>query len=107
MSEFAPVMRTPELGPGTVAEVHAHGDTIALANIGQQYFAVAAHCPEDGTNLARDGVIEGDRLICPTDNSAYDMRTGHRVDGRHDAALRRYRIRIQENDILVGPPIDA
>lgn len=107
MGDFEAVLRTPELGPGSVAEVEAHGRRLAIANIGQQYFALDARCPADGRNLAREGWLEGDRLVCPGDHAAWDVRTGGHVDGGAHAVLQRYAIRIEENEILVGPPLDG
>jgi nitrite reductase/ring-hydroxylating ferredoxin subunit len=110
MIEYERVLSTPELGPGAIAEVEAQGRTLAITNIGQQYFALDACCPEDGTNLARSGRVEGDRIVCPQDHAAFDVRTGSRVDydaGAPHQQLQRYAIRIEENSILVGPPLDG
>ncbi|HEX2168267.1 MAG TPA: Rieske 2Fe-2S domain-containing protein [Longimicrobiales bacterium] len=101
MSEFETVLRTPELGPGAIAEVQAHGRDIAVANVGQTYYAFDAICPVDGTNLARSGRLDGDLLICPNDDAHFDVRTGERVDG--DGALRSRSVRIEGNEIRVGP----
>lgn len=105
MREFEAVLRTQELGPGEVREVRAHGKTLALINIGQTYHALDAHCPEDGTNLAADGRLMGDLLICPVDHAAFDARTGRRVRPAPGPGLERYAIRVVENAILIGPPI--
>jgi 3-phenylpropionate/trans-cinnamate dioxygenase ferredoxin component len=102
MQEFETVLRTADLGPGSVAEVHAHGRDIVLANVGQTYYAVDAHCPVDGTNLAREGRLSGDVLICPHDQARFDIRTGRRVDG--DGELSLHPIRVEANEISVGPP---
>jgi nitrite reductase/ring-hydroxylating ferredoxin subunit len=102
MVEFETVLRTPELGPGAIAEVQAHGRDLAVANVGQTYYAVDATCPVDGTNLARDGLLVGERLICPNDRAAFDVRTGHQVDG--EEALQAHAIRVEGNEVLVGPP---
>ena len=101
MSEFETVLRTPELGPGYIARVNAHGREIGVANVGQTYYAFEAACPVDGTNLARDGRLEGDMLICPNDEASFDVRTGQRVDGA--GALRSLTVRIEGNEIRVGP----
>ena len=101
MSEFETVLRTPELGPGYIAEAHAHGRDIAVANVGQTYYAFEAACPVDGSNLARDGRLEGDLLTCPNDSATFDVRTGQRVDG--DGALRSLAVRIEGNEVKVGP----
>jgi 3-phenylpropionate/trans-cinnamate dioxygenase ferredoxin subunit len=102
MAEFETVLRTPELGPGAIAEVQAHGRDIAVANVGQTYYALEAICPIDGTNLARDGRLEGDTLICPNDDARFSVRTGERIDG--GGALRAHSVRIEGNEIRVGPP---
>lgn len=106
MREFETVIRTAELGPGNVAEVHAHGRSIALANVGQTYYALDAECPVDGTNLARDGRLDGDVLVCPNDDARFDVRTGAQVDDATDHALRPHRIRVEGNEVSVGPPRD-
>jgi nitrite reductase/ring-hydroxylating ferredoxin subunit len=103
MGSFEAVMRTPDLGPGNVVEVEVAGRPVALGNVGQQYFALDARCPEDGTNLARDGRLEGDFLVCPHDRAAFDVRTGGRRDDG-GGTLQRYPVRIEGNEILVGPP---
>lgn len=102
MAPFETVLRTADLGPGTLTEVQAHGSELVLANIGQTYYAVDARCPIDGTNLAREGLLDGDHLICPYDAAAFDIRTGHRVDG--DGALRTHTIRVEGNEVRIGPP---
>jgi 3-phenylpropionate/trans-cinnamate dioxygenase ferredoxin component len=106
MSDFESVLRTQDLGPGALAEVAVRGTAVAIANVGQQYFAVDARCPQDGTNLAREGRIEGDCIVCPGDHAGFDLRTGDIVDGGA-ASLTRYELRVEDNAILVGPPIAA
>jgi nitrite reductase/ring-hydroxylating ferredoxin subunit len=103
MAGFQTVMRTPDLGPGSLAEVRAHGRDIALANVGQTYYAVDAVCPVDGTNLAREGRLDGDLLICPNDAARFDIRTGRRVDDG-TGELSQLDIRVEGNEVRVGPP---
>ncbi|HUF51464.1 MAG TPA: Rieske 2Fe-2S domain-containing protein [Longimicrobiales bacterium] len=102
MAEFETVLRTPDLGPGSIAEVQAHGRDLAVANVGQTYYALEATCPVDGTNLAREGRLVDDLLVCPHDDARFDVRTGERIDGR--GALQRHEVRVEGNDVRVGPP---
>ena len=102
--EFVPVARTPDIGPGDVKEVEAHGKNVGLTNVGQTYYAFEPSCPVDGTNLARDGVLRGDTIVCPADQAAFDVRTGERVDDRGEG-LGRYEIRVEENQVKIGPPV--
>ncbi|HSJ25912.1 MAG TPA: Rieske 2Fe-2S domain-containing protein [Longimicrobiales bacterium] len=105
MASFETVLRTPDLGPGAVREVEVHGRRLAVANVGQTYYALAARCPVDGTNLATDGRIEGDALVCPNDEARFDVRTGRQLDG--DGELAAHAIRVEGNQVLVGPPRDG
>lgn len=101
MTQYQSVLRTQDLGPGSVIEVKAHGRSVALVNVGQTYYAVDARCPDDGTNLARAARLDDELLVCPVDDAAFNVRTGDRVGG--GAPLRTYPINVTENDIRVGP----
>lgn len=101
--DFTPVIRTPDLGPGTVEEVEANGQQLAVTNVGQTYYAFEAACPVDGTNLARDGVLEGDVIKCPQDEAEFDVRTGECLEPEGQPGLRRYAIKVEENQVKVGP----
>ncbi|MFO7261915.1 MAG: Rieske 2Fe-2S domain-containing protein [bacterium] len=103
MAGFVPVLTTPELGPGEMREVHAHGRDLLLVNVGQTYYALDARCPDDGTNLAREGRLTGTVLLCPRDDSAFEVRTGERLAPAGRPPLGRYAIRVEENTIAVGP----
>ena len=103
--EFVPVVNTPELGPGDVREVSAHGQAVGVINVGQTYYAFSAACPVDGTNLARVGVLNGDVIRCPRDEAEFDVRTGERLDSDGDPGLERYAIRVEDNQVKVGPPL--
>jgi nitrite reductase/ring-hydroxylating ferredoxin subunit len=105
MAEFETVLRTPELGPGSIAPVQVHGRDVAVANVGQTYYALDATCPVDGTNLAREGRLDGELLVCPNDHARFDVRTGEQIDG--DSALQPRAVRIEGNEVRVGPPRDA
>jgi 3-phenylpropionate/trans-cinnamate dioxygenase ferredoxin component len=104
MKEFETVLSTPDLGPGDVAAVQAHGRDIALANVGQTYYALDARCPVDGTHLGREGRLDGDTLICPHDDARFDIRTGRRLDGAGE--LSAHAIRVEGNHVQVGPRRD-
>lgn len=104
MSDFEAVILTRDLGPGDLAEVQAHGRTLALSNLGQTYYAVDAICPLDGTNLARDGRVQGEQVHCPLDHSVYDLKTGEAgEEGR--PGLQRYAIKVEGNEVMVGPAL--
>jgi nitrite reductase/ring-hydroxylating ferredoxin subunit len=104
--EFVPVAKTLDLGPGNIKEVEAHGRQVGLTNVGQTYYAFDAKCPIDGTNLARDGVLRGEHLVCPQDDATFDVRTGECIEPEGQRGLQRYSIKVEENQVKIGPPIN-
>jgi nitrite reductase/ring-hydroxylating ferredoxin subunit len=105
MVEYQAVLQTAELGPGQMREVEVGGEMLIVANVGQTYYALSAHCPYDGTNLARDGRLEGDHLVCPVDGRSFDLRTGGSDRPGDTRALGRYAIRVADNEVKVGPTL--
>ena len=105
MAEFEPVANTRDVGPGDLCEVHAHGRRLGITNVGQTYYAFDATCPEDGTNLAEEGRLVGDQVVCPGDHAVFDVRTGERIDSRGERGLTRYAIRVENNQVKIGPPL--
>lgn len=106
MEEYEAVLRTAELGPGQMREVRAHGERVALLNVGQTYYALGAHCPVDQTNLAREGRLSGYTLVCPSDHAAFDVRSGARVRPP-GPGLKHYAIHVEGNRVEVGPELDG
>ena len=106
MSEFKPVVQTRDLGPGELAEVHTDGKAVGLTNVAQTYYAFAAECPVDGSNLARTGKLDGELLTCPQDDSTFDVRTGECLEPEGAPGLQRYSVRVEDNAVKIGPPLD-
>jgi 3-phenylpropionate/trans-cinnamate dioxygenase ferredoxin subunit len=87
-----------------------------VAHIGDEYFIADARCPHMGGYLP-DGTLEGTVLICPRHHSQFDLRDGRVLrwtdwEGvkldiskllRHPRPLRTYAVRIEGDNILVGP----
>ena len=102
MEDFVKVAATTDLPPGELMLVEVEDERIALANVGGQYYAVPDECTHSGCPLS-DGELEGERLQCPCHGSQFDVRTGEVVGPPADEPLTLYAIRIEGNDILVGP----
>lgn len=105
MDEYEPVLRTPELGPGTMVEVDARGQRLVIVNLGQTYYALEGRCPNDGTRLGREARLSGHFLTCPRGDAVYDVRTGQAAGSNGGHRLRRYAIRVEGNLIKVGPEL--
>ena len=102
MENFLKVAVTTDLPPGELMLVEVEDERIALANVGGQYYAVTDECTHSGCPLS-DGEMEGELLKCPCHGSQFDVRTGEVVSPPADEPLTLYTVKIEGNDILVGP----
>ena len=70
-----PVCRADDLPPGQVRHVKVGKRDIALARVGDEFFALSNVCRHAFAPLA-DGVLEGYEVMCPWHGWRYDVRDG-------------------------------
>ncbi len=97
------VAKMSELKDGEMKQVAAGGAVILLARVNGQCFAVSAHCTHYGAPLV-DGVLSGDRIICPWHHACFDVKTGDLEEPPAFDALERFDVRIDGEQILVNVP---
>ncbi len=70
-----PVCRVSDLAPGSVRHVKVGKTDLALARVGDEFFAISNICRHAFGPLA-EGVLEGYELVCPWHGWRYDVRDG-------------------------------
>ena len=97
--EFTAVARVEDVPPGTVVEVRAGDEEIALAHCDGGFHAVHGRCIHLQGPLAQ-GHLEGCVLTCPWHGWQYDMRTGK---NEFDLAiqLQTYDVQVEDGEIRV------
>lgn len=97
------LVRVDEIPVGTVTEVSAGEQTIALANVDGQLYAVDSVCPHAGGPLG-EGQLSGCTLTCPWHGWSYDVRTGRgTVDG--DVILATHPVVVVDGIAYLSTPI--
>jgi nitrite reductase/ring-hydroxylating ferredoxin subunit len=97
---FVTVARVEDVPPGTVAHVRAGEEEIAVANVGNEFFATQGHCLHLKGPLGR-GELAGTVLTCPWHGWQYDVRTGlNEFD--HAIQLRTYEVRVEDGEIQIS-----
>ena len=77
MGERIALCRVGELAPGEVRRFDGPTYRIALARIGDEYFAVGDRCSHEDYSLAEGQVWEDEcEIECPRHGSTFDLRTG-------------------------------
>lgn len=102
MKEFVKVAQIGDPWPVRMKRVSAGGEHILLARIDGQYYAVADDCTHAGCSLS-DGALQGGVVLCPCHGSQFDVSTGEVITGPASYALAKYTVKVEGQDIFVGP----
>lgn len=80
MGELATVTDLDALGNRELAAFDVSGKRIAIASVGDVFYAFADTCTHQGCSLA-DGKLEGTTVTCPCHGSEFDVTSGNVVRG--------------------------
>jgi len=100
MGEFVRIGSRSELPPeGEAREFPVGERVVCIANVQGVVSAIDNVCLHRGGPLGQ-GVIEGDKLICPWHGWQYDPRTG---EAAHDPAakVKVYPLKVEGDDVMV------
>ena len=97
------IAKTTDLVDGEMKQVSANGSEILLACVGRKFHAVGAHCTHYGAPLV-EGVLSGDRIICPWHHACFDIATGDLQEPPAIDALPRYEVRVETDQVIVNVP---
>jgi nitrite reductase (NADH) small subunit len=100
MPDFIKIARKADLPPPGEAREFPVGDkVVCVANIGGIFSAMDNVCLHRGGPLGQ-GVIEGDKIVCPWHGWMWDPKTG---EAAHSPTTKIpvYRIRVEGDDVLI------
>lgn len=105
LSTFVKVAKTSDLAEGRTMAVQVEGEEVLLARVGGEYYAVSNTCSH------AEGWLDMGRLLpatyeieCPLHEGRFDVRTGAPTHEPCDEPIAVYAVRIEGDDILIGPP---
>jgi len=102
----AAVAQISELADGEMKQVSANGAEILLSCVGGKFYAVGAHCTHYGAPLV-DGVLSGERVVCPWHHACFNVRTGDLEEPPAFDALTRYEVKVDNDQVIVSVPEGA
>jgi len=103
--EEVTITKSSELADGEMKQVSAGGTDLLLARVKGKYHAVAAYCPHYGAPLA-DGVLNGERVVCPWHHSCFNITTGDLQEPPALDALPHYEVKLENDQVIVRIPDD-
>ena len=99
MAEFI-VAALDQLGNRELAAFDVSGDRVAIATVGDAFYAFGDTCTHLGCSLA-DGNLEGTTVTCPCHGSQFDVTTGGVVRGPARESVPSYPVRLEAGALRV------
>lgn len=103
--EYIQVGTVDELKKGERLFVEIDGLPIVIIKIADQFFAIADVCSHDDGPVG-EGNIEGYEIICPRHGARFDLRTGKALSLPAFIDIPAYPVRVVEDQIEVGIPVE-
>ena len=101
--EFVKVSEVTELVPGQMKMVERGEEQVLLVNLDGRIYACDNVCTHAGAPLD-EGSLDGELVECPLHGSVFNATTGEVVGPPAEEGLRVFQVRVEGQDILVGPP---
>ena len=105
MDTFVKVANTGDLDEGEMMAVEVEDREILLVRLRDQYYAISNICSHAHAWLDQ-GDLRPDtwEVRCPLHQACFDLRTGEATEAPAFQPVPVYAVRIDGEDILVGPP---
>ncbi len=102
MDQFVKVAGTSDLSDGEMVLVEVGDERILLSKVEGSFYAIGEECTHAEGPLS-EGYVEDGEVECPWHGSRFDLKTGENTNPPAAEPLTRYAVRVEGNDILVGP----
>lgn len=103
--EFVPVVFTERLNQAEVLRVEVNGYALALARVGDEYYAVQDYCTHRYGPLS-EGRLCDRQVECPWHRSRFDLRTGQVTEGPAKEPLKTFETRVVDGVVQVRVPAE-
>ena len=80
--------------------VDAGGQTIAIFDLGGNYYAIENTCPHRGGPLA-EGEMDGEEVICPWHGARFSIKTGAVLAPPAPQGVKSFPVRVTGDDVEV------
>jgi 3-phenylpropionate/trans-cinnamate dioxygenase ferredoxin subunit len=103
--EYVTIASIDELADGERLIFEIDDLSVALFNLGGQYYAIADLCSHDDGPVA-EGELEGLEIACPRHGARFNMETGEALTLPAVVDIPAYPVRVMGDDIQIGLPLE-
>ena len=100
MARWFEVANVDELSPDSRRVFDLDGTSVAVFNIGNEFFAIEDVCPHDGGELA-NGELAGYEIICPRHGARFSIRTGAVLAPPAYQDVRTFPVRVVQGKVQI------
>ena len=101
--DFVKVVRSDDLLPGQMKYIRLDLEKILVVNLDGVYHAVSNVCTCAYAPLS-SGKLMGDQVHCTPHGSIFNVKTGKVIRSPARRNLTVYQVKVEGDDVLVGPP---
>lgn len=101
-TDFVKVAEVSEIPPGDMKAVRVGNEEILLVNVDGSFHACDDVCTHSYASLS-EGDLDGAEVQCPLHGATFNVTTGEVLTPPAAEALRRFEVRIEGSDVLIGP----
>ncbi len=89
-----------DIVPGSMKNVQAGGQSVLIANVNGEYFAIGNICTHMGCKISA-GILEAEKAQCPCHGSVFNVRTGEVIKGPAKKPEPSYKLKVSGTQILL------
>jgi 3-phenylpropionate/trans-cinnamate dioxygenase ferredoxin component len=100
MAEALKVAKVSEIPAGAVRTFTVGGRSLAVANVGGNFYAIDNLCTHDGGPLG-EGTLADSQVECPRHGARFDLTTGRPTTLPAVLPVRTYAVAVDGEDVTV------
>ena len=101
-TDVVKVAEVSEIPPGDMKAVRVGNEEILVVNVDGSFHACDDVCTHSYASLS-EGDLDGAEVQCPLHGATFNVTTGEVLTPPAAEALRRFEVRIEGSDVLIGP----
>jgi 3-phenylpropionate/trans-cinnamate dioxygenase ferredoxin subunit len=104
VSEFVRVGAVADFEAGTLYDRVVGGKHVAIVRNGERFYAMLNACTHAGYFLTPGELLADGSVYCPGHGAVFRLPDGAPTEGPAGDALDMYEVRVDGENVLVGPP---
>ncbi len=102
MATFVKVASVSDVPDGMMKKVTVNGNVIAIARVGEAFFALDDTCTHDQCSFSDMGMVDGKEIICGCHGARFDAATGKVLGLPATVDTRVYQVKLEGGDIFIS-----